>query len=215
MTMTAMIQASKQKASRTSEEPSRHRDLNYYLGLNYPIELVKEDDQYIASHPDLPGCVSFGDNPTDAVENLCEVKTLWLKGQIEKGNAIPEPSPAGHYSGKFVLRIPKLLHQMADHRARQQGVSLNSYISAILAGALNFPFYSEHLRSHGMSIWLRETRHHWYCPDQNFIFEHGERSKGQEITGDLHLFIDKFARGIRTYSEEIYRAEEEKHFQLK
>jgi antitoxin HicB len=142
MTSTTRTPAEKtrtEKATKANRVSSKVTQLEHYLGLNYPMELVREDDDYVASHPDLPGCVSYGASPNEAVDSLAEVRRLWLRGQIESGNPIPEPTQVDRYSGKFVLRIPKTLHRLVDVRSKQQGVSLNSYISCVLAGALGFP----------------------------------------------------------------------------
>jgi len=104
------------------------------MRLDYPIELVKEDGQFTASYPDLPGCVSFGDSPDEAVSELETVKALWVIGQLEGGNSIPLPSSyEDKFSGKFVIRIPKTLHRLLHLEAGQQGVSLNQYVAYALA----------------------------------------------------------------------------------
>jgi predicted HicB family RNase H-like nuclease len=113
--------------------------LEHYLALDYPIELVRDEDAYVASHPDLPGCQSFGENPTDAVERLGAIRKLWIQAQLESGRPIPEPTNEEQYSGKFVLRIPKGLHRIADLKAKKQGVSLNAFLSTVLAGAIGYP----------------------------------------------------------------------------
>jgi predicted RNase H-like HicB family nuclease len=112
--------------------------LGHYLGLQYRIELVEDEGAWVASNPDLPGCASFGPEPDAAVKSLAEVRRLWLEGQLASGNKIPEPSGDERYSGKFVLRIPKSMHRLAEMRARHEGVSLNALVTNILAGALNF-----------------------------------------------------------------------------
>jgi antitoxin HicB len=97
------------------------------------MELVEDDGRLVASIPDLPGCVSFGDTPEEALTNLRATKQLWLEGALASGEAIAEPSTIEDFSGKFVLRIPRSLHQALDREARQQGVSLNTYIGHLLA----------------------------------------------------------------------------------
>lgn len=109
------------------------RDLAYYQGLNYPMELVEDDGRLVASIPDLPGCVSFGDTPDEALANLRATKRLWLEGALASGETIVEPSTIEDFSGKFVLRIPRSLHQSLDREARAQGVSLNAYIGHLLS----------------------------------------------------------------------------------
>ena len=109
------------------------KDLAYYLGLNYPMELVEDDGRLVASIPDLPGCVSFGDTPEQALANLRATKRLWLEGALASGETVVEPSTIEDFSGKFVLRIPRALHQSLDREARAQGVSLNAYVGHLLS----------------------------------------------------------------------------------
>lgn len=112
----------------TSEEK-----LQFYLNLSYPIEIVEDEGAIVASIPDLPGCSTFGENIDDALLSLRETKELWLKGRIDSQQPIPEPSTAEEYSGKFVVRIPKVLHRALDREARKQGISLNQYVLYLLA----------------------------------------------------------------------------------
>jgi antitoxin HicB len=109
------------------------KDLEYYLALNYPMEIVEDDGRFVVSIPDLPGCVSFGDTPAEALANIKATKSLWLKGAVESGETIVEPTTVEDFSGKFVLRIPRSLHQALDREARKQGVSLNMYIAHLLS----------------------------------------------------------------------------------
>jgi antitoxin HicB len=109
------------------------KTLAYYESLKYPIEILEDDDAYVASIPDLPGCVAYGDTMQEAVASLSSVKRLWFEGRLEAGLAIPEPAELDEYSGKFVLRITRGLHKSLQREAQRQGVSLNQYIGQILA----------------------------------------------------------------------------------
>jgi len=126
------------KSGKEVKDQMQRNSVEYYKELAYPVELVQDDESYVASNPDLPGCISFGETPNEAVENLQEVRTLWIEGQLASGNTIPEPSAPERYSGKFVLRIPKTLHRMVDTQARREGVSLNTYITSIVASGLAY-----------------------------------------------------------------------------
>ncbi|MFZ0992926.1 MAG: type II toxin-antitoxin system HicB family antitoxin [Candidatus Sulfotelmatobacter sp.] len=121
------MQASKAAPSHNAER------LQHYLRLNYPMEVVEDEDGIVATIPDLPGCVSFGETIEGAVRNLKEIKELWIKGRIDSGQPVPEPSDVEDFSGKFVLRIPKGLHKSLDREAKRQGVSLNQYILHLLS----------------------------------------------------------------------------------
>jgi antitoxin HicB len=109
------------------------KTLAYYVNLKYPMEIVEDDDAYVVSIPDLPGCVAYGDTVAQAIESLRTVKKLWFEGRLEAGLSIPEPIELDEYSGKFVLRITRALHKALQRESQRQGVSLNQYIGQILA----------------------------------------------------------------------------------
>ena len=68
------------------------KDLNYYLGLRYRIELIpQEDGTWGAVIPDLPGCVGGGDSISEALEMLEDAKRGWLASSLKHGDVIPEP----------------------------------------------------------------------------------------------------------------------------
>ena len=109
------------------------KDLNYYLKLKYPVELVEIDSGFVVSHPDLPGCASFGDTIPEAIDSLAQVRELWLQGQLESHGTAPEPRPPEDYSGRFVIRLPKWLHRVLDSEAQRQSCSLNTLVVSLLS----------------------------------------------------------------------------------
>ena len=56
------------------------------------IEKGKDEQNYGAWVPDLPGCVSVGDSPEEAQANIREAIAFHLRGLREDGLPIPEPS---------------------------------------------------------------------------------------------------------------------------
>ena len=116
-----------------STKLSNKEPLEHYVQQDYPIELVRDEGTWLASLPDLPGCNSYGDTASEAVENVTKVKELWIKGRYESDQPIPEPTEEDDFSGRFVLRIPKGLHRSLAFHAQKQGVSLNHYISHLLS----------------------------------------------------------------------------------
>lgn len=70
------------------------KDLNYYMSLPYPIELIPDEDGYwFARIPLLEGCMTNGENREDALIMLDDAKRLWLEGALELGMTIREPQP--------------------------------------------------------------------------------------------------------------------------
>lgn len=71
--------------------------LEAYIKLPYSVEVTPEQTTegtpcYLASYPDLPGCMSHGDTPDEAIANLFEAKELYIKTLLEKGQDIPLPT---------------------------------------------------------------------------------------------------------------------------
>ena len=104
----------------------------------YPVEVFwsDEDDGYIASVPDLPGCSAWGKTEAEAIREARDAVEAWKRAAKAAGRPIPPPSGRGTehaYSGKFLMRIPKRLHAEMARAAKAQGVSLNQYILFLLA----------------------------------------------------------------------------------
>jgi antitoxin HicB len=110
------------------------KDLSYYMKINYPYELSKEDEEdgFFATHPDLPGCMSEGETADEAIENLDAARELWIETRLEGGHSIPEPA-GNEFSGRVSLRMPTSLHGQMAKIARREGISLNSLLVHALA----------------------------------------------------------------------------------
>jgi antitoxin HicB len=104
----------------------------------YPFELrpltKEEGGGWLITFPDLPGCMSDGDTPEEAIMNGEDALNSWLETADEFGDAIPKPEET--QSAKFVQRLPKSLHTRLQARAKQEGVSMNTLVTAIIAEAL-------------------------------------------------------------------------------
>lgn len=113
------------------------KNIAYYLGLPYTRELIPEPSGiWFSRIKELPYCMSQGNSPEEALHNLDEAMCLWLEGELEDGEAIPEPREEEEYSGKFNTRVPKSLHRKLVDAADREGVSLNQWIATALAEAL-------------------------------------------------------------------------------
>ncbi|MXW23506.1 MAG: type II toxin-antitoxin system HicB family antitoxin [Chloroflexi bacterium] len=95
---------------------------------------------------EIPGVVSEGDDPAEAIEMARDALREMAIVRIEDGLEIPEPFNSRDYSGKLQLRIPPGLHRRAAMLAAQEGVSLNRWLSAAVAASSNEPAASEPAR---------------------------------------------------------------------
>ena len=59
------------------------------------IERLAENDGggYLAIVPDLPGCMSDGETPEEALKNVQEAIASWIEAAKEWKLDIPQPSP--------------------------------------------------------------------------------------------------------------------------
>jgi predicted RNase H-like HicB family nuclease len=110
------------------------KDLAHYKALKYPVEIVEcEEGGYFVRIPDLPGCMSQGETMDDALANIKEARELWLEEILASGLPIPEPGQAKRYSGRFVLRMPRSLHERLARESEREGVSLNQFVVSRLS----------------------------------------------------------------------------------
>jgi len=118
------------------------KDLEYYMKLNYPLEVtqVSQEDGggFIITIPALgrASMNAYGETFEEALALLNEIKRESFARWLNEGLPIPEPAEE-EYSGRFVLRIPKFLHRMLAERAERENVSLNSLINTLLTLALS------------------------------------------------------------------------------
>ncbi len=113
---------------------AERRSLDYYLKLNYPVEIVEcEEGGYFARVPDLPGCMTQAESMKELLENVREAKEVWLQGALEAGEEIPLPGGEGRCSGRLLLRMPRSLHARLVRDAEREGVSLNQYVVSRLS----------------------------------------------------------------------------------
>jgi predicted RNase H-like HicB family nuclease len=64
--------------------------------LEYPIVVeplpAEEGGGFVATVPDLPGCMSDGETPEEAVSNVQDAIVTWIEAARDVGHAVPKPS---------------------------------------------------------------------------------------------------------------------------
>ena len=109
------------------------KTLDYYLGLPYRLEIVPDmgEGGFVASYPELRGCITVGETLESAAANAENAKLEWIQSALEEGIEIPDITT--EYSGQFKLRLPKSLHRSLAEHAKAEGVSMNQYCVYMLA----------------------------------------------------------------------------------
>lgn len=117
-----------------NKEELKEKRIEKYMKLPYTIKLIPEEDgTYFVEVEELPGCMSAGDTPEEAIEMIQDAMRGWLEVAIEDGLDIPLPNATKEYSGKFLIRVPKYLHRRLSEQAKKEGVSLNQFVVSLLS----------------------------------------------------------------------------------
>jgi len=111
--------------SELEDSPFAIRPLATEDGGGYPIEF-----------PDVPGCISDGETPEEAIANGRDALKSALLTMKEFRDPIPKPGRTSTSSGQWRQRVPKSLHSRLAARARREGVSLNTLVTAMIAEGL-------------------------------------------------------------------------------
>ncbi len=104
-------------------------EIKDYMALPYTRLVQERKDEsghyFYGRILELDGCQSTGDTLEELYQSLNEAMEGYFEVKQENNLPIPIPENTNNYSGKFVVRIPKSLHQRLAIEAEQEGVSLN------------------------------------------------------------------------------------------
>jgi antitoxin HicB len=109
--------------------------LDRYPFLVRPLS-KEEGGGYLVEFPDFPGVISDGGTPEEAIRNGQDALAAALLTMQEFGDPIPKPSQATSASGQWRQRVPRSLHARLVSRAQQEGVSLNTLVTTLIAEGL-------------------------------------------------------------------------------
>jgi antitoxin HicB len=111
-----------------------------YTSLPYHLMLVRDGEDkgkpWTASVEELPGCTSHGKSSDEALDGIEAAMAKWIAVALEEGRDIPEPKSATSHSGRLLLRMPRTLHADLTRASEREGVSLNQFITDVLAAAV-------------------------------------------------------------------------------
>lgn len=75
--------------------------------LNYPAYIIKDNDAYLVSFPDMENVITFGSSVDEALVHAEEALNGCLESDFERNFTIPDPSPV---NGSNVYQIPVAPH---------------------------------------------------------------------------------------------------------
>ena len=111
-----------------------------YAKLPYHVLLVRDGEEkgkpWTAAVEELPGCTSRGKTSDEALHGVQAAMESWIAAALAEGREVPVPKPAASHSGRLLLRMPRTLHAELTRASDREGVSLNQFITDVLAAAV-------------------------------------------------------------------------------
>jgi len=117
---------------------TERRELEYYLNLRYPVTVHPDPEGgFVAEIEELPGCMTQAETLDEIFKAIEDARQLWIETAYNEGQDIPLPRDMEKYPGKFLVRIPQWLHRNLARAAKREGISLNQYVTSLLAAGVN------------------------------------------------------------------------------
>jgi len=135
----ARLPARRQGARRDMAAPESFDER--YLARPYHVAVLQEagpEDGWTARVEELPGCVATGKTRVDAVARVDEAMREWIADALANGREVPPPHAANSHSGRLLVRMPRSLHADLSRAAEREEVSLNQFITSVLASAVSW-----------------------------------------------------------------------------
>ena len=92
-----------------------------------------EGGGYLVEYPDVPGCMSDGETVEEAISNGREALRDCMEVFKESGRKRPQPTIK---AAQWRQRVPRTLYSKLTKQAENEGVSINSLVTAIIAEAI-------------------------------------------------------------------------------
>lgn len=109
-----------------------NRELDEYQFTVRPLS-AGEGGGYLVEYPDIPGCMSDGETVAAAITNGREALRDCLEVFRESGQKPVKPSIE---AAQWRQRLPRTLYAKLTRQAHREGVSINSFVTAIIAEAV-------------------------------------------------------------------------------
>lgn len=110
------------------------------MKLVYPAIFTPFGDRegFTVELPDLPGCVTEGDNLAEAIEMGMDAASGWILGEIEEGNNYPAASaanqvevPEGSFVNLLVLDMDAYAEKYGD-KAIRKNITIPAYMNTYI-----------------------------------------------------------------------------------
>jgi len=98
----------------------------------YHIHYSEDDSAYIGSVAEFPYLSADGSTPSEAYAEIKSVVAEVLEVLSKEEKEAPVPFSNREFKGNISLRLSPETHRMASIRARQEGCSLNQFLTSLI-----------------------------------------------------------------------------------
>lgn len=105
-------------------------NINHYT---YRVTWSAEDNEHVGLCAEFPSLSWLAATPEKALAGVRRVVKDVVTELQATGEVVPDPLADRKYSGRFIVRIPSVVHRALATEAAEQGVSINRLVSAKLA----------------------------------------------------------------------------------
>ena len=105
-------------------------NINHYT---YRVTWSQEDGEHVGLCAEFPSLSWLAPTPEKALAGIRHLVDEVVADMQATGEPVPDPLSERQYSGRFMVRVPSLVHRALATEAAEQGVSLNRLASAKLA----------------------------------------------------------------------------------
>ena len=99
----------------------------------YRVIWSEDDKEYVGLCVEFPSLSWLAESPETALRGIRRIVEEVIQDMKRSKEPPPEPLSGKKFSGKFVVRIPPMLHRKLVIQAEEEGISLNRLISAKLS----------------------------------------------------------------------------------
>ncbi|MDP4027827.1 MAG: toxin-antitoxin system HicB family antitoxin [Gallionella sp.] len=105
-------------------------NINHYT---YRVTWSQEDGEHVGLCAEFPSLSWLAPTPEKALAGIRRVAGEVVADMQAAGEPAPEALAEKQYSGRFMVRVPSLVHRALATEAAEQGISINRLVSAKLA----------------------------------------------------------------------------------
>lgn len=109
------------------------RSIIDFRKYTYRVSWSAEDQEYVGLCAEFPSLSWLDKDQTKAFQGITALVKDVVADMLENGETVPQPLSEREFSGKFMVRIPAMLHRKLAIESAEIGVSLNRLVSAKLA----------------------------------------------------------------------------------